>query len=96
MYGRNLFATARHCRMQFKMACFQKTLKMCLTYACSHSNICLVADSGKTIWFLGQAVKTSPSHGENSGSIPLGTAKKTPDIRCLFYLIGNYAVIPIK
>ena len=24
----------------------------------------------------GQAVKTSPSHGENRGSIPLGTAKK--------------------
>ena len=24
--------------------------------------------------FLGQAVKTSPSHGENRGSIPLGTA----------------------
>ena len=25
--------------------------------------------------FLGQAVKTSPSHGENEGSIPSGTAK---------------------
>ena len=25
------------------------------------------------IWFHGQAVKTSPSHGENRGSIPLGT-----------------------
>lgn len=22
-------------------------------------------------WLIGQAVKTSPSHGENSGSIPL-------------------------
>ena len=27
-------------------------------------------------WLIGQAVKTSPSHGENRGSIPLGTAKK--------------------
>ena len=28
------------------------------------------------LWLIGQAVKTSPSHGENRGSIPLGTAKK--------------------
>ena len=26
-------------------------------------------------WFVGQAAKTSPSHGENRGSIPLRTAK---------------------
>jgi hypothetical protein len=25
------------------------------------------------MWFVGQAVKTSPSHGENRGSIPLRT-----------------------
>ena len=24
-------------------------------------------------WFVGQAVKTSPSHGENTGSIPVRT-----------------------
>lgn len=29
-----------------------------------------------TIWFVGQAAKTSPSHGENRGSIPLRTALK--------------------
>ena len=28
----------------------------------------------KTIWSVGQAAKTSPSHGENRGSIPLQTA----------------------
>ena len=27
-------------------------------------------------WSIGQAVKTSPSHGENRGSIPLRTAKR--------------------
>ena len=32
--------------------------------------------SAKETWSIGQAVKTSPSHGENRGSIPLGTAKK--------------------
>ena len=77
MYGRNLFATARPiAEGNLKWRAFQKTLKMCLTYVWLHSIICLVADSGRAIWFLGQAVKTSPSHGENSGSIPLGTAKK--------------------
>ena len=25
-------------------------------------------------WFVGQAVKTSPSHGENTGSSPVRTA----------------------
>ena len=27
------------------------------------------------LWFVGQAAKTSPSHGENRGSIPLRTAE---------------------
>lgn len=26
------------------------------------------------LWLIGQAVKTSPSHGENRGSIPLSAA----------------------
>ncbi len=28
------------------------------------------------IWLLGQAVKTSPFHGGNTGSIPVGVIKK--------------------
>ena len=45
-------------------------------------------------WFVGQAVKTSPSHGENTGSIPVRTAddlrksnsdlKNTSSSRCVF------------
>ena len=30
--------------------------------------------SAKETWSIGQAVKTSPSHGENRGSIPLSAA----------------------
>ena len=32
------------------------------------------------LWLIGQAVKTSPSHGENRGSIPLRTAKRSDNI----------------
>lgn len=28
-------------------------------------------DTSDVLWLIGQAVKTSPSHGENRGSIPL-------------------------
>ena len=35
----------------------------------------------------GQAVKTSPSHGENSGSIPLGATIKT-------HAKGAYLALP--
>ncbi len=38
-------------------------------------NIFLVARHlclGLTVWLLGQAVKTSPFHGGNTGSIPVG------------------------
>ena len=38
------------------------------------------------IWPLGQAAKTSPSHGENRGSIPLSTAEKLLVIQELFVL----------
>ena len=34
----------------------------------------------KNIWLLGQAVKTSPFHGGNTGSIPVGVTKNT----CIF------------
>ena len=37
-------------------------------------------------WSIGQAVKTSPSHGENRGSIPLSTAEKLLVIQELFVL----------
>ena len=38
------------------------------------------------LWLIGQAVKTSPSHGENRGSIPLSTAEKLLVIQELFVL----------
>ena len=31
--------------------------------------------SNKNIWLLGQAVKTSPFHGGNTGSIPVGVTE---------------------
>ena len=40
--------------------------------------------SAKETWSIGQAVKTSPSHGENRGSIPLSTAGKLLEIQKLF------------
>ena len=42
--------------------------------------------SAKETWSIGQAVKTSPSHGENRGSIPLSTAEKLLVIQELFVL----------
>ena len=32
---------------------------------------CSDTDAGTNLWLVGQAVKTPPSHGGNSGSIPL-------------------------
>ncbi len=42
----------------------------------------------KKAWLVGQAVKTSPSHGENSGSIPLRAVikKNTLDYSKVFFL----------
>ena len=55
------------------------------------------------LWLIGQAVKTSPSHGENRGSIPLSTAEKLLVIQELFCSIGSTvlhesakAMIPIE
>ena len=50
--------------------------------------------SAKETWSIGQAVKTSPSHGENRGSIPLSTAGKLLEIQKLFYVTGNSYGIP--
>ncbi len=40
---------------------------------CNSSCLVLYLGSFTKAWFLGQAVKTSPSHGENRSSILLGT-----------------------
>ena len=42
------------------------------------------------VWYynkrsIGQAVKTSPSHGENKGSIPLSTAAEHPGVLLFLY-----------
>ncbi len=39
--------------------------------------------------FVGQAVKTSPSHGENRGSIPLRTARKICGSVHRFFLLSE-------
>ena len=36
-------------------------------------------------WFVGQAAKTSPSHGENRGSIPLRTAFRRIQVVSFFF-----------
>ena len=41
-----------------------------------YSIFCWRVNEMRTMRSVGQAAKTSPSHGENRGSIPLGTAKK--------------------
>ena len=37
---------------------------------------CYINEASPNTWFLGQAVKTSPSHGENRSSILLGTTTR--------------------
>lgn len=39
--------------------------------------------------FVGQAVKTPPSHGGNRGSIPLLTVGRMPDIQVSFSFLGK-------
>ena len=41
----------------------------------NHGIIIFVAEVRQTIWLLGQAVKTSPFHGGNTGSIPVGVIR---------------------
>ena len=41
------------------------------------------------IWSHGQEVKTSPFHGGNRGSSPLGTTKKTHPLGCFFVFKGT-------
>ena len=43
-------------------------------YICYYNKGSSKNTNKNTIWFVGQAAKTSPSHGENRGSIPLRTA----------------------
>ncbi len=42
------------------------------------------------IWFVGQEAKTSPSHGENRGSIPLRTAFKTEACMAPFFCCADF------
>ena len=42
-----------------------------------------------TIWFVGQAVKTPPSHGGNRGSIPLRTTLRKNDGSCSFLVFSS-------
>ena len=46
--------------------------------------------------FLGQAVKTPPSHGGNRGSIPLGTAMKPPYMRRFFFAFLHEMMLESK
>ena len=46
------------------------------------------------LWLLGQVVKTSPSHGENMGSNPVGVNRMNADVAQLAeQLICNQQVI---
>ena len=55
------------------------------------------AVSRQIIWLVGQAVKTSPSHGENSGSIPLRAALKSRtlvlDFFCFLLLFEKNMIV---
>ncbi len=52
----------------------KKVLAFCIRF-CYIKQVASEAAGYKHLWFVGQAAKTSPSHGENRGSIPLRTAK---------------------
>ena len=45
----------------------------------------------KVIWLRGQAVKTSPFHGGNTGSIPVGVIPKRLGCSCRCGSIGRAA-----
>ena len=52
----------------------------------------------KNIWLLGQAVKTSPFHGGNTGSIPVGViyadvAQLAEQLICNQQVIGSSPII---
>ena len=55
-------------------------------------------DSGDRIWPRGQAVKTSPFHGGNTGSIPVGViyadvAQLAEQLICNQQVIGSSPII---
>ena len=51
----------------------------------------------KTLWFVGQAVKTPPSHGGIRGSIPLRTAiKQKPHVEVYVFFMQNKLLIFLK
>ena len=58
-----------------KLSNFLKKVLAFLFRFCYIKQVASEAARYKHLWFVGQAAKTSPSHGENRGSIPLRTAK---------------------
>ena len=48
---------------------------------------------GVFIWLLGQAVKTSPFHGGNTGSIPVGVTKNHRNILVVQNLIWRHGQV---
>ena len=43
----------------------------------------------KKIWLLGQAVKTSPFHGGNTGSIPVGVTKPEVIVFSVIWILSS-------
>ena len=56
---------------KIKLKKLKKTLAFCFRVVYYITCRCEKTDK---LWSVGQAAKTSPSHGENRGSIPLQTA----------------------
>ena len=48
------------------------------------------------IWLLGQAVKTSPFHGGNTGSIPVGVIRKLITKRSRIFLTNKGYFVTIN
>ena len=61
---------------------FENFLKKCGKRLAKAAHMCY---NSKRFWLWphGQAVKTSPSHGENWGSIPHGATKRRRQVSCL-------------
>ena len=60
-------------------------LKFFSKRACFFRKICYDIKVANDKWFPGQAVKTSPSHGENRGSTPLRTTLNSPTLESTGY-----------
>ncbi len=81
---RSILKNKKNC-LQYKKK-YDSIFVVRLHIACN-CELNLISFALAKIWLLGQAVKTSPFHGGNTGSIPVGVIKKVLTNNFLFVII---------